>query len=53
MVLPFCLPGMAGNPGRENPGVIPTRGETIRIARALLVTDQCLPAKLEYGVYSW
>ena len=33
-----CLPGMAGKPCRGHPGVTPTRGKTIRIARAPLVT---------------
>ncbi len=37
---PFlCLPSVAGKPGLlEETGVTPTRGKTIRIARALLVT---------------
>jgi hypothetical protein len=35
----FCLPSEAGKPGLlEETGVAPTRGKTIRIARALLVT---------------
>jgi hypothetical protein len=33
------LPGMAGKPGLlEDTGVAPTKGKTIRIARASLVT---------------
>jgi len=32
------LPGMAGKPSLRNAGVTPTRGKTIRVARALLVT---------------
>ncbi|MCK4488055.1 MAG: hypothetical protein KAU38_15020 [Desulfobacterales bacterium] len=35
----FCLPGMAGKPGLlKETGVAPTKGKTIRIARALLAT---------------
>lgn len=34
----FCLPGMAGKPSLRDAGVTPTRGKTIRIARALLAT---------------
>ena len=34
----FCLPGMAGKPSLRQAGVTPTRGKTIRVARALLVT---------------
>jgi len=34
----FGLPGMAGKPSLRKAGVTPTRGKTIRIARALLVT---------------
>ena len=39
MALPFCLPGMAGEPGLlKETGVALTKGKTIRIARASLVT---------------
>jgi hypothetical protein len=34
----FGLPGMVGKPSLRNAGVTPTRGKTIRVARALLVT---------------